>query len=315
MQDQKTVVTVRGDVDPLELGPTLIHEHLLVDFIGAQGITRDRYDGDDVVRVMLPYLQEVSKQGFKTFVECTPAYIGRDPVLWRRLSEASGLHIITNTGLYAAGQRENAPEPYLPQYAYDLSADELAGGWLKEWFEGIEGSGIRPGFIKIGVNPGELRPISEKIVKAAAIVSGHTGLAIACHTGRGLSALRILDILEETAVAPDRYIFVHAQSEANKELHVQCAKRGAWIEYDGVSPKSAEKHKDLVLYLLELGFGDQILISQDAGWYRPGEPRGGEVRGFGFLQSRFLPMLWEAGVAKAITDKFLVDNPRRALEV
>jgi phosphotriesterase-related protein len=315
MIDRKTVVTVRGEIESVDLGRTLIHEHLLVDFIGAKGITRDRYNSDDVVKVMLPYLEEIRRQGFKTFVECTPAYIGRDPALWKRISEESGLHIVTNTGLYAAGQREGAPEPYLPQYAYDLSADELAGGWLKEWFEGIEGTGIRPGFLKIGVNPGELRPISEKVVRAAAIVCGHTDLAIACHTGRGLSALRILDILEETSVAPDRYIFVHAQSEANKELHVECAKRGAWIEYDGVSPKSAEKHKELVVHLLERGFGDQILISQDAGWYRPGEPGGGKVRGFGFLQEQFLPMLWEAGVSKDTTDKLLVENPRRALEV
>lgn len=315
MIDRKRVITVRGEIDSADLGRTLMHEHLLVDFIGAKDITRDRYDRDDVVRVMLPFLEELKKQGFKTLVECTPAYIGRDAVLWKRLSEASGLHIVTNTGLYAAGQREGAPEPYLPQYAYELSEDELAGGWLKEWFEGIEGSGIRPGFLKIGVNPGEMRPVSEKVVRAAAIVSGHTGLAIACHTGRGLSALRILDILEEISVAPQRYIFVHAQSESDKQLHLRCAERGAWIEYDGISPKSAEKHKELVLFLLKYGFGDQILISQDAGWYRPGEPRGGEVRGFAYLQDQFLPMLWEEGVSEAVTDKLLIDNPRRALEV
>ncbi|MGH8020026.1 MAG: phosphotriesterase, partial [Opitutaceae bacterium] len=40
--------------------------------------------------------------GVETLVECTPAYVARDPKLLARLSEASGLHVLTNTGLYGA---------------------------------------------------------------------------------------------------------------------------------------------------------------------------------------------------------------------
>jgi phosphotriesterase-related protein len=242
-------------------------------------------------------------------------FLGRDPVLLRELSSASGMHLIINTGLYAAGERDNIPEPYLPEYAYKLSADQLSGAWIREWFDGIEGTDVRPGFIKIGVNRGKLREISRKIVRAAAKTSRVTGLVIAAHTGDGRGALESLQILAEEEVAPDRYILVHAQSESDFDLHLECARKGAWIEYDGIGPKSSERHLSLVRGMLDAGFEDQVLISQDAGWYRPGEPNGGAIRGFEYLSDEFVPIMLDSGIPQATVDHFLVHNPRRALEV
>jgi phosphotriesterase-related protein len=294
--------TVLGPIPSAELGRALVHEHLLVDFAGASRVSRSRYDPDEAFRVLLPYLKEVRESGFDSFFECTPMYLGRDPGLWRRLSEASEVHIVSNTGMYAAGSREGEPE--------------LAGGWLKEWYEGIEGTGIRPGFIKIGVTPGGmLRPVAERIVRAAAITSRRTGLAIACHTVEGVSARRILDLLEEEKVAAHRYIYVHAQGEADRSHHHAVARRGGWISVDGVSAGSLERDLDLVMDLLEQGFEQQILISQDAGWFRPGEPGGGRIRGFTDLPRLFLPALRARGVPEATVDHLLVHNPRRAFEV
>jgi len=311
----KKIVTVLGPIDPQELGPALVHEHILVDFAGAKSVSRDRYDRDTVHRKMLPFLLQIKAQGVKAFAECTPAYLGRDPLLLKALAEDSGLHVLTNTGLYAAGEREGSPEPYLPAYAYELTAESLAGGWLKEWYEGIEGTDVRPGFIKIGVNRGELRPISEKIVKAAIITGVHSGLAVACHTVKGVGALQILRLFEQGKLAPDRFVFVHAQGEDSLEIQLECARQGAWIEYDGVGPKTADTHLKLVLFMLERGFEDQLLISQDAGWYRPGEPDGGEIRGFEYLYEHFVPRLLNEAVPAATVDHLLIHNPRRMLEL
>ena len=311
----KHIHTVLGPIASEELGPTLVHEHLLVDFIGAQAFSRERYDRQSVHRIMLPFLEQLKGQGITALAECTPMYLGRDPLLLKGLSEDSGLHLLTNTGLYAAGEREGSLEPYLPFYAFELSAEELAGGWLKEWYEGIEGTDVRPGFIKIGVNRGELRPISEKIVKAAAITSRHTGLLVACHTVKGTVALQILKLFEQGKVAPDRFVYVHAQGEDNLELHLDCAREGAWIGYDGVGPQTADDHLRLLLFMLERGYENQLLISQDAGWYRPGEPQGGEIRGFEYLRARFVPMLLAKGIPAATVDHLLIHNPRRAFEL
>jgi phosphotriesterase-related protein len=83
------VMTVRGPIDPAHMGKTLPHEHILVDFIGAERATPDRYDADDVARVALPHLERARELGCRTLIDCTPAYLARDAALLRRLSIAN----------------------------------------------------------------------------------------------------------------------------------------------------------------------------------------------------------------------------------
>ncbi len=83
------VMTVRGQMPAAEMGLTLPHEHVLVDFIGAAEISRERYDRNEVKGTALPYLKQARELGAVTFVDCTPEYIGRDPLLLRQLAELS----------------------------------------------------------------------------------------------------------------------------------------------------------------------------------------------------------------------------------
>lgn len=53
------VVTVTGEIQPEEMGLTLPHEHIIVDFIGAEKTGKHRYKSEEVKRVMLPYLLEI----------------------------------------------------------------------------------------------------------------------------------------------------------------------------------------------------------------------------------------------------------------
>src|SRR5262245_34375721 len=85
---QGQVVTTLGRIAPEQLGRTLIHEHVLVDFIGADAIRPGRYDSEEVFLKAVPRLRQVKSAGCHTLVDCTPAYIGRDPGLLRRLSQA-----------------------------------------------------------------------------------------------------------------------------------------------------------------------------------------------------------------------------------
>src|SRR5262249_30444673 len=197
----KTIMTVRGPVPAAEWGPALPHEHVMCDFIGAAATGRHRYRLDDVCAVMRPYLRAAQERGITGFVDCTPAYIGRDPAVLRRLAEESDLQIITNTGFYK--------EPYLPSFAFTETADQLADRWVGEYEEGIEETGIRPGFIKIAVNPGPLIEVQQKIVRAAARAHRRTGLTIASHTAHGGAALEELDLIQAEGIDPTRFIVVH----------------------------------------------------------------------------------------------------------
>jgi phosphotriesterase-related protein len=304
---KRVIMTVRGPVEPERLGVTLPHEHVMVDFIGAEKTGPHRWNADAVSRVVLPHLLNARNAGVAGFVECTPMYLGRDVRLLKRLSDASGLHIITNTGLYK--------EPYLPPYALREDADALAARWIAEWTDGIEGTGMRPGFIKIAVNPGKLVEVQRKIVRAAARCSRATGLTIACHTGHGGAALECLEILQEERVRPERFVFVHADAEAEARFHVEVAKAGAWVEYDAIGWRPLADHVRLITAFLAQGYGERLLLSHDAGWFHVGEPNGGDFKPYTPIVKELLPMLEREAVGRMMLRTLTVDNPRRALEV
>jgi phosphotriesterase-related protein len=302
------VQTATGAIPAAQLGLTLMHEHVLVDFIGADQVSPQRYDANHAFATVLPHLLRARKDGCRTLVECTPAFLGRDVALLRRLSEASGLHILTNTGLYGA-----AKDKHLPRYAFTESAEQLAARWTREFEQGIDGAAIKPAFMKIGVDDAPLSEVDRKLVRAAALTSRSTGLPIASHTGTGMAAIAELEVLDTGGVPPSSFIWVHAQSERDPAFHTRAAKAGAWVEFDGISDTSIDRHVELVVLMKTQGLLGRVLVSHDAGWYRVGEPGGGQFRPFDTLFTRFIPALTAAGMTTSEVNQLLVDNPRQAL--
>ncbi|MDW8030027.1 MAG: hypothetical protein RMK94_16740 [Armatimonadota bacterium] len=309
---QEIVMTVRGPIAATNFGRVLVHEHVMCDFIGADKTGRHRYEPEEVVKVMLPFLLAVKERGFLGFVDATPAYIGRDPLVLKRLSELTGLHILTNTGYYGA-----ANDKFLPPHAFNETPDQLAARWVAEWREGIEGTGIKPGFIKIGVDPGPLSDIDRKLVQAAAKTHLQTGLTIACHTGEARAALEVLEVVKSEGVDPSALIIVHADSIPDEQVHEKLAKEGAWVEYDAVGAKPVKEHVRLIATMVRKGFTDSLLLSHDAGWYWVGEPGGGKdkIRPYTALMDELIPALKNAGIDETVLKKLLVDNPRKAFTI
>ena len=282
-------------------GSTLVHEHILVDFIGADKVSPSRYDPAEVYRLALPKLTEIFALGCRRLLECTPNFLGRDPRLLRRLADSSGIEIWTNTGLYAA--RDFL---FLPPYARTESADQLARRFIAEAKNGLT-DGIKLRFIKIGVDRGPLPPLSRKLVQAAAITSRETGLPLASHTGNGPAALEQLEILTKAKCPLSHFVWVHAQNETNLDVHSQVARAGAWVELDGLNPRSADHHLRCLQSLSAANLLSKALISQDSGWYHVGESNGGNYRGYSYIYTDFLPRL-PADWAKLL----LIDNPSSA---
>lgn len=300
--------SVKGKIAVSELGPTLIHEHVLVDFIGAEKISPDRWKHDDVIRKVLPYLLEIKSHGMRTLVECTPAFIGRDVLLLKKLSEQSGLNILTNTGYYGASDNK-----YLPKWAFTETAEQLAGRWTAEFEKGIEGSGIRPGFIKTGVNNGKLSELHRKLIRAAALTHLRTGLTICSHTGPALPAREEIQILKQSGVHASAFVWVHASGSAEELDSV--GQSGCWISLDGVNADNISKHLEWIAFLKNKGRLGQVLISHDAGWYRPGEPDGGEFRGYTTISDKLIPALKAQGFTDADIRTLMVDNPAKAFAI
>ncbi|MHC5034631.1 MAG: phosphotriesterase family protein, partial [Planctomycetota bacterium] len=228
----------------------------------------------------------------------------------KRLAEASGLHLVTNTGYYGTGD-----DKYLPAHAFTESADELAARWLREWEEGIDGTAVRPGFIKISVDAGPLSPVDCKLVQAAARTHLASGLTIASHTPGGEAAMDQLRVLEEEGVHPSAFIWVHAYIEDDVNLHYRAAEQGAWVEYDWLDTSTVEQYVGFLTEMKARGLLGRVLVSHDAGWYTVGEPQGGDFRPFDAMFTEFIPALQEAGFDEAEIRQLTVDNPRQALTI
>lgn len=302
--------TVLGPVPVSELGTTLEHEHILVDFIGADSTGYHRWVHSEVIDKALPFLEEIRDHGCRTFIDCTPAYIGRDPVLLRKLSEETGLNIITNTGWYGAKD-----DLFIPARAFEMSAEEIAGEWITEFREGIEGTGILPGFIKIGVNPDDvLSPMHEKLIRAAALTHLETGLVIKSHTGPAPPAFRQLEILQEMGVPADAFIWTHAQ-RGTVEDWTRAAGMGAWVSLDNVNEKNHLKHLENLQAMKSAGLLGRLLISHDSGWYRVGEENGGKFNPYSAIFEKLLPALLENGFTEEEINQLMVLNPAKAFSI
>ncbi|MEO0337888.1 MAG: phosphotriesterase [Bacteroidota bacterium] len=284
----------------------LTHEHILVDFIGADSIDPNDWNVDTVLQVMLPYLQAVKARGVEYYVEITPQFLGRDVKLLEKVAQETGLKILTNTGLYGAVNNK-----YIPAYAYEKTAEELAQMWIAEYENGIEGTSIRPGLQKISVdNQNPLDEIDQKIVRAAALTHKATGLTIASHTGKAKALWPQLDILQEDGVAPEAFIWVHAQNESDTLEYLKAYETGCWISLDGIG-WNWEAHLDKLLFAKRAGILDRIILSHDAGWYDP-QKEEHSIQPYTNLFDFLYPALMENGFTAEEWDLLVKKNPVRA---
>ncbi len=304
------IISVTGNIPSSKAGISLSHEHLLVDFIGAEKYSRTRWDEEVAFNKILPYLKEVKEAGVQTLFDCTPNYLGRDAKLLRRLSVASNVRIVTNTGLYGGSDNK-----YLPAYAFTESAQQLAQRWITEFENGIDGTQVKPGFIKTSVNPTTLSGISKKLITAAALTHKATGLTIASHTGPAIAALDELEILKQQGVRPDAFIWVHAQNEKQNQNFIVIARLGAWVSFDGVNEDNIQWYVDVLSLLKNEKLLHRVLISHDAGWFDPAQPEGGEFRSFTTIFLKLIPALKVAGFTQHDIDQLLITNPATAYSV
>ncbi|MCU0473564.1 MAG: hypothetical protein MUC93_09400 [Bacteroidales bacterium] len=317
-ESRYVIMTINGPVEPKTLTTSLAHEHILVDFIGADSTGYFRWDRDSVIAKVIPVVMKAKEAGVKTIYECTPEFLGRDPLLLKELSEITGITFITNTGYYGFSNK------YLPQTFYTTDAEALAEKWTGEFLNGIEGTGIRPGFIKIAVNSADsLSPADEKLITAAALTHLKTGLTIASHTGPEKPAFAQIAILRKNGVHPSAFIWVHAQ-RGTIESNILGAKEGTWISLDNVRNRpnlkpgdrfSIDWYADRITELKNQGLINKILLSHDSGWYDPAKPGGGTINGYTDILEYLIPALKNRGFTDSDIDQLLIRNPAEAFTI
>lgn len=306
------IITVTGEIPASKMGIALEHEHVLVDFTMIDSIMPNLYNKDSVIAKVLPYFKELKPYKVATFVDCTPEFLGRDPQLLAELSRKTGINILTNTGWYAADNNR-----HIPKEITNMSPEEIAAIWIDEAKNGIGNTGIKPGFIKIGISNIELSETDKKLVAAACLTHLETGLTIVSHTGPGEAALAQLKILNIYGVDPSAFIWAHAMGEPSNTKLVNIAQSGAWLSFDEVREDMESQIR--VNYLIKLMKSmrqlNRVLISHDAGWYQPDKPNGGIIHPYTAIFESLTLLLLSEGSTREDIDQLLIKNPAEAFAV
>jgi phosphotriesterase-related protein len=287
----------------------LPHEHLFTDLRGPRVHDYAQAEPTEVVKVVKPYLAAAAAAGVTALVECSTVGVGRNLTMLQVLAEAAPVHIVAPTGVYR--------EAYIPESLLEASEHDLADLWTRELTEGMEGTSIRAGFIKLAMSDSGPTSLEIRNLKAAARASQNTGAVIASHTIGGTVARKEMDVLEAAGLDLQRFIWVHAQTEPDLAILREAAQRGVYIELDTVGApfQSQPELLETAVALIEAGLADHLLLSHDAGWYNPAHPDGlpdEGYRGYTALTNDFLPALSQRGISDDQIRRIAVHNPAKA---
>jgi phosphotriesterase-related protein len=307
------VMTVSGPIPPERVGFTLPHEHTGISLWHIA----NRWDYWELTPdepTLVEELADFRRRGGSTLVDLTLDGVGRDPERLRRLAARSGVQLVMGCGWYRGAY-------YPPEARIDRrTVDDLAAELVAEFREGVRGTGVHPGIIgEIGVDKAWVSATEERVHRAAARAAVATGMAISTHGIMSAVGLAQLRIFEEEGVEPGRVVIGHADSYPVLDHYLAILDRGANLEFDFIGQRFATEEAaeprlvELIVELLERGYGTQLLLSQDVNHNSQLRANGGF--GYSYLQQHFLPTLRTAAVAEGEIAQMTIDNPRRILTI
>lgn len=340
----KYAITVNGMVRPEDMGITLPHEHLLIDFscrysaaadegelAAQQPALADRWrllrtpagykvnlDGTDLDQSVAEALW-FKKSGGRTIVDLTGVGLGTDACGLQEVADRSGLNVIAATGLYI--------DSSLPDWVREASVEELAQHLVDDITSGGH-EGIRRGAIgEIAIETAT--ELELKCLRAAARAQSRTSAPCFLHVMSGiLPSFRpltdeLIAIYREEGGEIDKLVLCH-QDGSGDDLAYQerLLSQGLWIEYDtfgseGVFafgetyiqlPTDTQRIAELAA-LIERGHIGQLLISQDV-CYQTGK-RGWGGHGLAHILDSLAPRFAAAGIGQDRLMNLMIDNPAR----
>jgi len=261
-----TVQTIRGPIRSSELGTTLSHEHMAP---GAPGMERipGLYDEATVLAADVEALTRARAAGVSSLIDLTPFDLGRQISLFQRIAEAdTGVNVVCATGVYR----------WVPFYFFGADADTVAEYFLREIQDGIEGTTIRAGIIKLAwdleyrLDEGGLfspRTQLEKTARAAARAAKAGGVPISCHT-RAADRLGtpLLDIFEDEGLDLRAVTIGHTNDSEDLDYVLGLAERGATVGLDRFSQTTEEyvaPRAGIALALAQAGYAEQTSLGHD----------------------------------------------------
>jgi phosphotriesterase-related protein len=313
-----TVETTGGPVDVDELGLTLIHEHFRATDEAGRFQFPHLYDEQAEWDAAIADANAVKGHGVRTVVEPSAIFLSRDAAFSKHVADESGLNVVLATGIYTYD--------YLPQFLANRDEDGIAAIFLHELEHGIQGTGIKPAFVKCAADAQGVTPNVEKVHRAAARAAKQSGKPIMAHShpasGTGLEQMRIF---AEEGVDSTTVHIAHTGDTDDLDYIERLLETGCWIGMDRYGLDlflPTEQRNATVLALLEKGYAERMFISQDycssIDWF-PLEVqeylKANEVPDWSMtlLFETVIPELKQRGMSHDDLNQMMVENPKRWL--
>ena len=324
------VNSVLGPIRTEDMGYTLMHEHLLVLDWTMRLSFDDWFNVDEVFQINCNEVKAATDVGVKTIVDGTAVNMGRDPDLMKRVSETMGVHMIASTGFYHQNEF----------WQMNKNPDNIARLIVRDIEHGMNGTDIKAGIIKCGIDADGLSPQIQMVLKAVAKAHVETGAPIYCHTVPDEDkGLKIMEFLLDRGVDPKKLVIGHRADNWKdpyaKELS-DCRTimdRGCYLGLDRLGDPDLNplpRRVKNAVELIEKGYLNQMIFSHDFTGYCdwlsfdwkemkdfPVEKQQlGMYQKFsmGFVSQVFVPELLKNGITMDQIQTILVDNPRRIFE-
>jgi phosphotriesterase-related protein len=311
-----TLNSVLGPLDTADLGFTLTHEHVVTSSAGILQTYPELYGELDRLREQAAAtLTEAREGGVRTIIDLTTLDLGRDIRFLADLSRRTGVQIIAATGIWRD----------IPRALWSRSPDEIAALFVREIEQGIEGTGIKAGIIKVANDAEGVTREAEVILRAAARAAKQTGVRVSTHTyAPGRVGEQQVAVFEDEGLDLNRVYIGHSNDSTDLDYLRGLLRKGVWLGLDRhqtsmpIGPDWEGRAQTLAA-LIKAGHGDRLMVSHDwsvLGVSRTSDPlasRSHNPEGWLFAIRKLYPRLRELGIGQEQIGRLNHDNPRRFL--
>ncbi|MGE5596775.1 MAG: phosphotriesterase [Hyphomicrobiales bacterium] len=307
-----TIQSATGPIDTADLGFTLMHEHVNVNWPPMMQQYPELFDRQADMERAVQRLRQAKEAGVRTIVDLTPIDLGRDAAMIAEVARRSGMQIIVATGLYYS----------IPFYFLLRPDEDMTALFVKDITQGIGTTGVRAGVIKCATEP-EMHEMNERVLRASARAHRQTGVPICTHTyPANRTGLEQQRVFKEEGVDLGRIVIGHSDDSDDIGYLEQIIQNGSYCGMDRIGilrPRTSPQRADMVAALVEKGYADRITLSHDSSCnfhWAPQEMIDQALPDWRLthIPLDIVPMLRERGVSDEAIRQMTVENPKRIFE-
>ena len=333
------VITARGPVEPHELGRVLMHEHLHADIYDwdrdeliaeEKPITAERREL--LMREAIPPLKQCNEHGGHALVDATPPPWRAWPSFYIEASEAADVHIILSTGFYREVEFGTywvkKPEYGIWPFVRESPVEKLAEMCVCEIVDGIHGTDVHAGAIKLGTSAPEMTEAEAKAFRAGARAQKQTGVHITTHCTQLGAETSQLKLLDEEGVDLRRVVIGHTGGHLmdpdRRAVCLDWMRRGANFAPTNlrIDDKDGPEHwrplVEAIHQVFDAGLGEHLVLGLDCAFASESEAFHYCIippPPYLYMFKHTLPAFREMGLTAAEEEAMMAANPQRILPV